>query len=449
MPRASILSFHKIGPGKRELPRLWLESSRLSRCGFEPGTPFRVERPGGRLLIRRVAPEEKNLELWGWGNAEAPRKVSHRRNAGGLRPIIEITGGDLLGILPSEVDDLTGAVARAKTHFGLIELAPSRRTLLIRKSLKESGGTEPQRVLELFAGGGTLGEAARQAGHQIVAGMEINPSYADVWEAKNPDAMIIAADIRLVHPAELPRFDMLLAGIPCTSHSPMGRAKKGLKDRPEAGDTGDLFVHVLNIIGHHMPRTVVLENVPSFGESLSSTVLRTSLGHMGYHIAETILEPHQEWNEPSDRRRWALVASLEPLPEQVLEPLGRPFEGTANDFLDAENTDADQEDATRIAKTIEGLRRHNARHQAAGHGFGFTTIGRDAKKIPTITKSYHKINIGPFVETPSGPRLLRVREIERIMGATAGTGHYATAVEILGQGVQPRIWKSILERLSP
>ena len=36
------------------------------------------------------------------------------------------------------------------------------------------------------------------------------------------------------------------------------------------------------------------------------------------------------------------------------------------------NADTDRADAPRISKTIEGLRLHNARHQAAGHGFAFT-----------------------------------------------------------------------------
>jgi hypothetical protein len=119
---------------------------------------------------------------------------------------------------------------------------------------------------------------------------------------------------------------------------------------------------------------------------------------------------------------------------------------TAADCLDQPDAQ-DQCEAARIAKTIEGLRKHNTRHAALGHGFAFTTITRQTTKIPTLTKSYHKINTGPFVQTPWGPRMLRIHEAEAIMGANAGTTHYASAMQILGQGVQTRIWKEIFREL--
>ena len=51
--------------------------------------------------------------------------------------------------------------------------------------------------------------------------------------------------IRSLHVPELPEFDVLIGGIPCTSHSNLGRAKKGLAGKPELGDTGDLFLPAL------------------------------------------------------------------------------------------------------------------------------------------------------------------------------------------------------------
>lgn len=68
--------------------------------------------------------------------------------------------------------------------------------------------------------------------------------------------------------------------------------------------------------------------------------------------------------------------------------------------------------------------------------------------MPTIVRSYHKINIGPFVETPSGLRLLHKEEVERLMGCEIDCPHYATAIEILGQGVQTRIFREILRQLA-
>jgi site-specific DNA-cytosine methylase len=218
-----------------------------------------------------------------------------------------------------------------------------------------------------------------------------------------------------------------------------------LAGRPEEGDTGDLFLYALQFAAHHMPKACVFENVPNFGESVAGKLLKTSLAHLGYSIYETTLEPHKEWNEPSDRRRWICIATLSP--GFCLEIPNTPFQQSITSFLDEENNLLDEIDAKRIANTIEGLKRHNARHSALGHGFAMTTISRDSTKIPTIPKSYHKINTGPFLETPHGLRLLRLHEVEHIMGAKAYVDNYSTGIQILGQGVQTRIWKNILSQL--
>lgn len=60
----------------------------------------------------------------------------------------------------------------------------------------------------------------------VVGGIEINPDYADEWQGKNPDALLVQTDIRLVHPSERPDFDVLIGGIPCTSHSTMGAPRR-------------------------------------------------------------------------------------------------------------------------------------------------------------------------------------------------------------------------------
>ncbi len=78
-------------------------------------------------------------------------------------------------------------------------------------------------------------------------------------------------------------------------------------------------------------------------------------------------------------------------------------------LLDAPDSAADQADADRMAGTLRGLRLHAERHRALGHGFGFTVLTGTETKIPVIPKSHAKINPGPFVETPFGPRVGEAR----------------------------------------
>jgi hypothetical protein len=118
-----------------------------------------------------------------------------------------------------------------------------------------------------------------------------------------------------------------------------------------------------------------------------------------------------------------------------------------SEFIDPPD-DRDRTDADRIAGSIAALIRHRERHRAPGHGFGFSSITRASTRVPTVVRSYHKINVGPFVDTIFGPRLLRQHEVERLMGCAIDCKHYATAIEILGQGVQTRVFRSVISQLS-
>jgi DNA (cytosine-5)-methyltransferase 1 len=408
----------------RENARIWIESQRLDLLGFSAGTPLSVESQSESLTLRPAILAENH--------------VSSRAVAGGRRPIIDLANQSLLTGL-AEYSEVKIVAA-----FERIQVTPSRRAFAIAKSRTLS---PPFRVLEVFAGGGTMTAALDTSPcFQLVAGVEIEPNYADEWQACHPNATLIQSDIRALHNSDLPEFDLLIGGIPCTSHSNLGRAKKSLAGKPELGDTGDLFLPVVSLIADRMPAAVVLENVPSFATSLAGTLLTTHLERLGYHVFTTILKPNSEWQEVEDRQRWLLVAALD-RPFR-LTPLGTPCITPVGNYLDPPNPHTDRADAERIARTIEGLRLHNARHQAAGHGFEFTVIDGTETRIPTIPKSYHKINTGPFVQTPFGPRLLRQCEIERIHGCELLTRHYSTAVQILGQGVLTRVFRSVFRQLA-
>ncbi len=194
-----------------------------------------------------------------------------------------------------------------------------------------------------------------------------------------------------------------------------------------------------------MPAAIVFETVPSFGTSLAGQLIVTHLERLGYHVFTTVLKPNTEWNEIEDRQRWLLVATLDS-PINLRVP-GIPNTTQVSAFLDPPDPVRDNADARRIERTIAGLRVHNARHAALGHGFGFTVLDGSETRLPVIPKSYHKINTGPFVQTRYGLRLLRLPELERIRGCRVGTEDYATGVEILGQGVLTRMFASILRQL--
>ena len=417
-----IIAIQPLGRN-RETPRLWLESQRLESLGFTPGTPLQIERQSEGITLRAGILGENH--------------VSSRAVAGGRRPIIDLENQSLLSGL-AEFSEI-----KIVASFERIQVMPSVRAFAVQRSRSL---LPPFRVLEVFAGGGTMTAALkREACFQVIGGIEIEPDFADEWQGSHREAALFQTDIRALHTSELPKFDILIGGIPCTSHSNLGRAKKSLAGKPELGDTGDLFLPVLKFMSERMPAAALFENVPGFGSSLAGELFVSHLKRIGYQVSVSILEPNRDWGEIEDRRRWVLVATLDrPFTLRVpREPSTAPL----STFLDPPDAAQDREDAERIARTIEGLRAHNARHQAAGHGFAFTVVDGTEIRVPVIPKSYHKINTGPFVQTPFGPRLLRQTEIERLHGCELHTRHYSTAVQILGQGVQTRIFQRIFRQL--
>lgn len=425
MNAARLLAFAKVGRA-HNAPRIFLESHRLAALGFPIGQPVRVEQTVGGVSLHAATDG-------------ATHTVSSRRAAGGRRPVLDVNSYRALGALDGYEE------AKLSASAGIIRVRPSVRAFAIARA---RAAKAPFRTLDLFCGGGTLSAAvAHSPLFTVVAGVERDPSFADCWQASHPNALLVQGDIRMMSPLELPRSDLLLAGIPCSDHSPLGRAKKGLAGiRAEAeGNYADLFVHVAAIAQAQMPAAICLENVPSFATSSAGLTLINNLRQLGYQVQELTLQPFKEWGEPSPRQRWVCVATLEPGFRIQIPNIA--FNGRAADFFDSPDPAMDRADAERIAGTIAGLRAHNARHAALGHGFGFTVLDGTEDRIPTLVKSYHKINAGPFVATPFGPRLLRQAEMERIMGCRVATDHFATACQILGQGVQTRVFGRILDQL--
>ena len=417
-----LLAIQKLGRN-RDTPRLWIESQRLSTLGCSHGVPLQIQSsPQNRVLRPAVLGQNH---------------VSSREAGGGRRPIIDLESQSLLSGLAeySEVKIIAS--------FERIQVTPSHRAFAIQKSRSLM---PPFRVLEVFAGGGTMTAAfAGNNRFQVAAGIEIEPDFADEWQAKHPGALLIQSDIRSLHNSEIPECDVMIGGIPCTSHSNLGRAKKGLAGKPELGDSGDLFLPVLSIISERMPAGLVFENVPSFATSLAGELFVSHLKRSGYHVFTTILQPNSEWGEIEDRKRWLLIATLN-RPFELSIP-GQPCVTPVSACLDAPEPARDKADAKRIAHTIEGLRIHNERHKEAGHGFNFTVVTGTETRLPVIPKSYHKINTGPFVQTAYGLRLLRQSEIELLHGVELRTKHYATSVKILGQGVLTEIFRNVFRQL--
>ncbi len=170
-------------------------------------------------------------------------------------------------------------------------------------------------------------------------------------------------------------FDILCAGFPCQAFSLAG------KRRGFAETRGTLFFDVAEILRRKQPKAFFLENVKGLaihdkGKTLE-TILNT-LDEVGYVVPAPQILNAMHYGVPQHRERIYIVG--------FRKDLGI----TAEDFTYPERhehipcwLDVREENAVPakyyLCETyVETLRRHRARHEAAGHGFGYKIIDDNA-----------------------------------------------------------------------
>ena len=172
----NLMAIQPLGRN-RDIHRLWIESQRLHRLGFAPGTPLEIRSQANQLTLKPAILGENH--------------VSSRLVPGGRRPIIDLANQSLLAGLADY------SKVKIVASFERIQVPPSHRAFAIQRSRTLA---PPFRVLEVFAGGGTMpATLTDNATFQVVAGVEINPDFADEWQTQHPDAMLVQSDIRALH----------------------------------------------------------------------------------------------------------------------------------------------------------------------------------------------------------------------------------------------------------
>jgi len=400
---------------------LWIENVRLSKLGFVPGMRISVRASGENTLV---------IEHSDFGG----NSISSKRGT----PVLDVCSAQKLSLI-SDFDQV-----KVSGHYRKLIVTPSVQAFHIRKNRERSGHF---RVVEMFCGGGTMSAAmSKDPRFEVVAAVEYDQRFANEYGKVHEGPCLMIGDARRFAVTDYPRFDVLVAGIPCVDFSNLGRAKKSLAGRPESGSQADLFIPVLNLVANRMPRAVVLENVPSFGNSHAGMLVRNFLTNLGYFVHECVFDSHRDFGDIQARKRWCLVATLHP--GFAIAPVCSDNLPLAGDFLDAPDPDRDGADADRIEKTIQCLDKRIERHREKGNGFGYSVIDHESSSIPTLTKSMHKINQGPFVRCPDGRlRMLRKHELERIAGHQVASDSFTLTCQIIGQGVSVKAFSHIFRQL--
>lgn len=185
------------------------------------------------------------------------------------------------------------------------------------------------RFVDLFAGLGGFHLALKRIGCRCVFASEIEEDLQELY--RENFGIMPEGDIREVAVEDIPEHDILCAGFPCQPFSKAGN-QKGF----ECPQWGNLFDNVIDILNHHSPRYLMLENVANLEKHNSGKTwqeMRNRLVDIGYDVRERKLSPHR-FGVPQIRERMFIVGSRLGLDKFTWPVEDLPGSATIRDILD-------------------------------------------------------------------------------------------------------------------
>lgn len=171
-------------------------------------------------------------------------------------------------------------------------------------------------ALDLFCGAGGLTEGLKQAGFNVLGGVEINHVAACTYKLNHPDSHCFELDIKDLTSEdilkklnlEVGELDLLAGCPPCQGFSTLRTRKKSLSHED---DRNELIFEFLRIVKELKPKAIMLENVPALVKDSRMNIFITELSKLGYKINdETVkVENAADYGVPQRRRRMIVKTS--------------------------------------------------------------------------------------------------------------------------------------------
>ena len=233
--------------------------------------------------------------------------------------------------------------------------------------------------IDLFAGIGGI-----RLGFEQAFGKKIQTVFASEWDANAQktyranfdDSFNIAGDITKIAEDDIPGFDICLAGFPCQAFSLAGQ-RKGFDDDYKGMSRGTLFFDVVRICAKHSPKVVFCENVKGLAmhdKGRTFTIIKRTLEEIGYTVHDKVLNS-RDFGVPQNRERIYIVAFRNDIDSsRFCFPSPTDSGKRLRDIIEKEPVSVKYYLSNVY---LETLRRHRARHEEKGHGFGYEVRGWD------------------------------------------------------------------------
>ncbi len=232
--------------------------------------------------------------------------------------------------------------------------------------------------IDLFAGIGGFRIAMQNLGGKCVYSSEFDAKAQQTYLAnygEMPFGDITKQSTKNYIPKD---FDILCGGFPCQAFSLAGK-RLGFNDETR----GTLFFEIEDILRKHQPKAFFLENVKGLAIHDKGRTLATILNHLdnaGYDVVPPQILNAMDYGVPQHRERIYIIGFRKDLhidiakfqyPEPTTTGENRP---KFRDVMEKKEVSVKYYLSTTYFET---LIRHKARHEAAGHGFGYKIIDLD------------------------------------------------------------------------
>ncbi len=228
--------------------------------------------------------------------------------------------------------------------------------------------------IDLFAGIGGFRMAFQNLGGECVFSSEWDEQAKKTYYANYGDVPfgdITKENIKNKIPKN---FDILCAGFPCQAFSLAGK-RLGFEET-----RGTLFFDVAEILRRHQPKAFFLENVKGLvihdkGKTFK-TILNT-LEEVGYIVPDPQIVNAMYFGVPQHRERIYIVGFRKDLGIRK-EDFSYPEQKTiTKKWIDVREDNPVSAKYYLSTTYIDTLKRHKARHEAKGNGFGYNIIPDD------------------------------------------------------------------------
>ena len=297
------------------------------------------------------------------------------------------------------------------------------------------------RFIDLFAGIGGIRIPFDELGGQCVFTSEWDKYAAQTYAMNFGE--IPHGDITKINPTDIPPHDLLLAGFPCQPFSQAG-LKRGFQDT-----RGTLFFNIAEILNHHRPKAILLENVKrlrSHDRGNTLKVILQTLKDLGYTVKYQVLNA-KDFGVPQNRERIYIVGFRGdtdfkfPLAPKTPIKLGSILEKDADDKF------------TISDKLWAGHQRRLKEHKEKGYGFGYCLFNASSPYTSTMSARYYKDGSEILIEQKGeNPRKLTPREAARLQGFPENffiPVSDAQAYKQFGNSVAVPVIRAVAEKIVP